>query len=144
MTMPNLLTFLLLVVVIALLAFLYPKTIHTTGAGNAAVDSRLPADKGCAGFVIQAQKYDGGQLVYKCVGIPYKKLKTIEDTRRGFIGEATMDQDNVITLNLYRTTDGTHTSAQFTYKPTDPEYEKVLQAAEGLSAGKRVQVRSFE
>lgn len=142
--MPNVFTILLLVVVIALVAFLYPKIIHTTGAGNAAVDSRLPADKGCAGFVIQTQQHDGGTRTYNCIGIPYKKLKTVEDARRGFIGEATMDENLVITLNLYRTTDGTHTSAQFVYKPGDPEYENVLEAAEGLTVGKTVSVRPFE
>lgn len=123
-------------------AFAVPKVIHTTGAGNAGTYTGLPADKGCFGHVFASQSGDGGTITYACIGIPYQKHKTPERAHRGFIGQATMDADGTITLDLYRAQSSAE--GQIIYRLGDPSYDAIRAKVPELTNGKTVQVPPFE
>lgn len=59
------------------------------------------------------------------------------------IGDAWMDDDGSITLNLRSTADGEHVSAQFTYRTDDKDYAKILKHLGGLKQGEVKPVPPF-
>lgn len=52
-------------------------------------------------------------------------LSAFRDAGTPAIGEAWLEKGGSITMRLRRTADGTHLSANFTYKPSDKDYEDV-------------------
>jgi hypothetical protein len=61
-----------------------------------------------------------------------------------YIGDATMDQDGTINLNLRRTTDGINTSGHIKYRPGSKDYDVVLCHLGGIKPGEVKLVKPFD
>lgn len=59
------------------------------------------------------------------------------------IGDAWMEEDGSITLNLRSTADGENVSAQFTYRTNDKDYQMILKHLNGLKQGEVKPVPPF-
>jgi hypothetical protein len=61
-----------------------------------------------------------------------------------FIGDATMDKDGTINLNLRRTADGVEANAQLHYKPDNKLYQEIYCHLGGIKPGQTKLVTPFE
>jgi len=61
-----------------------------------------------------------------------------------YIGDATMDPDGTLVLNMRKTADGIHTSGRLRYKPGTKDYDEVLCHIGGIKPGEVKLVKPFE
>jgi hypothetical protein len=60
-----------------------------------------------------------------------------------YIGEAWLEPNGTITMELNQTSDGVPVHAIFTYDTKHPEYEEILQHVGGLKLGEKKPVLPF-
>jgi hypothetical protein len=60
------------------------------------------------------------------------------------IGDATMEADGTIVMNLRRTADGMNVSARIKYPVSDPQYREVLDHLGGMSPGETKLVPAWD
>ncbi|MBS1999030.1 MAG: hypothetical protein JSS86_22040, partial [Cyanobacteria bacterium SZAS LIN-2] len=72
-------------------------------------------------------------------------VEILHDTKpQVYIGDATMDKDGTINLNLRRTADGINTSGQIKYRPGTKDYDLVFCHLGGIKPGEVKLVKPFE
>lgn len=66
--------------------------------------------------------------------LAFTSVNTTRFHKAPAIGDARLEKDGSIAMQLRRTADGIHTSAMLTYKTTDKDYEDVLKHQGGSLA----------